>query len=86
MSNHDINNTCIYSVYSNLILLIINLILNIYKSCFIKMLIYCNLGMLIDQLNELGREEVALIVLQHTQCYKIKIIDINNCSIMVNQL
>lgn len=43
-------------------------------------------GMLIDQLNELGREEVALVVLEHVQCYRIKIMDINNCSMTGNQI
>lgn len=42
--------------------------------------------MLIDRLNELGREEVALVVLQHVQCYRIKLMDINNFSMTVNQL
>lgn len=42
--------------------------------------------MLVDRLTELGREEVALVVLQHVQCYRINIIDINNCSVAVNQL
>lgn len=41
--------------------------------------------MLIDRLTELGREEVALVVLQHVQCFRINI-NINNCSVAVNQL
>ncbi|XP_025421545.1 death-associated protein kinase dapk-1-like isoform X2 [Sipha flava] len=43
------------------------------------------IGMLIDRLTELGREEVALVVLQHVQCYRINIIDINSCSVAINQ-
>lgn len=44
------------------------------------------IGTLVDQLNELGREEVALVVLQHIQCFRIKVMDINNCPITFNQL
>lgn len=44
------------------------------------------IGTLVDQLNELGREEVALAVLQNIQCFRIKVMDINNCSVTLNQL
>ncbi|XP_060849352.1 death-associated protein kinase 1-like isoform X2 [Rhopalosiphum padi] len=44
------------------------------------------IGTLVDQLNELGREEVALVVLQNIQCFRIKVMDINNCSVTLNQL
>ncbi|XP_025203710.1 death-associated protein kinase 1-like isoform X2 [Melanaphis sacchari] len=44
------------------------------------------IGTLVDQLNELGREEVALIVLQNIQCFRINVMDINNCSVTLNRL
>lgn len=42
--------------------------------------------MLIDQLNELGREEVASIVLQHVQCFKIEVMNVNKCLTTVDQV